>query len=64
MNTHKYGIAHFSDTFNNVSEHFNSAGHSILDFSFMPIDRVTNDWKRLLNETTWMHVLDTASPNV
>ena len=54
---------HFPDTFTNVSEHFNSAGHSIEYFSFMPIDRVTNDWKRLLKETTWMHVLDTVSPN-
>ena len=63
MNNHKYDIAHFPDTFTNVSEHFNSAGHSIQDFSFMPIDRVTNDWKRLLKETTWMHVLDTVSPN-
>ena len=63
MNNHKYDIVHFPDTFTNVSEHFNSAGHSIQDFSFMPIDRVTNDWKRLLKETTWMHVLDTVSPN-
>ena len=27
------------------------------------IEKVTNDWKRLLKETTWMHVLDTVSPN-
>ena len=33
MNHHKYDIAHFPDTFTNVSEHFNSAGHSIQDFS-------------------------------
>ena len=63
MNSHKYDIVHFPDTFTNVSEHFNSAGHSIQDFSFMPIEKVTNDWKRLLKETTWMHVLDTVSPN-
>lgn len=63
MNKHKYDIAHFPDTITNVSEHFNSAGHSIQDFSFMPIDKVTNDWKRLLKETTWMHILDTVSPN-
>ena len=52
MNNHKYDIAHFSDTFTNVSEQFNSAGHSIPDFSFMPVDKVTNDWKWLLKETT------------
>ena len=63
MNKHKFDIAHFSETFTNVSEHFNSPGHSIQDFSFMPIDKVSNDWKRLLKETTWMHVIDTISPN-
>ena len=62
MNNHKYDIVHFPDTFINVSEHFNSAGHSIQDF-LLSIDKVTNDWKRLLKETTWMHVLDTVSPN-
>ena len=65
MNNHKYVIVHFPDTFTNVSEHITSAGHSIkeLDRSFMPIYTVTKDWKRRLKETTWMHVLDTVSPN-
>ena len=63
MNKHKFDIAHFPETFINVSEHFNSPGHSIQDFSFMPIGRVSNDWNRLLKETLWMHVLGTISPN-
>ena len=62
MNSHKYDIAHFPDTLTNVSDHFNSHGHSIQDFSFIPIDKVSNNWKRLLKETTWMHVLGTISP--
>ena len=32
MNSHKYDIAHFPDTLTNVSEHFNSPGHSVQDF--------------------------------
>ena len=40
MTSHKYDIAHFPDTLTNVSEHFNSPGHSVQDFFFMPIDKV------------------------
>ena len=40
----------------NVSGHFNSPGYSVQDFSFMLIDKVSNNLKRLLEETTWMHV--------
>ena len=47
MNSHKYYIAHFPDILTNVSDHFNSPGHSVQDFSFMPIDKVSNNWKRL-----------------
>ena len=43
----------------NVSDHFNSPGYSVQDFSFMLIDKVSNNLKRLLEETTWMHVLGT-----
>ena len=50
-------IKHFSDTITNVSEHFISEMHSIQDFSFMPIDKVNNNWKRLLKETAWMYKL-------
>ena len=32
-------------------------------FFFKPINKVSNDWKKLLKETIWMHVLDTISPN-
>ena len=62
MNSHRYDIAHFPDTLTNVSDHFNSPGHYVQDFSFMPIDKVSNNWKRPLKETIWMHVLGTISP--
>ena len=62
MNTHKFDIKHFPDIITTVSEHFNSPGHSIKDFSFMPIDRVAYNWKRLLKETSWMHRLGAVCP--
>ena len=46
MNSHKYDIAHFPDTLTNVSEHLNTPGHSVQDFSFMPIDKVEKAFKR------------------
>ena len=49
-------------TLTNVSDHLNSPGHSVQDFSFILIDKVSNNLKRLLKETTWMHVLGTISP--
>ena len=61
MNNHKLDIAHYPDTLTNVSDHFNSPGHSAQDFSLMPIDKFSNNWKRLLKETTWVHVLGTIS---
>ena len=33
------------------------------NFSFTPIDKVENEWPRLLKETYWMHRLKTLSPN-
>ena len=62
MNSHKYDIAYFPDTLTNVSDHFNSPGHSVQDFSLMPSDKVSNNWKWLLKETALMHVLGTISP--
>ena len=62
MNKHKFDIKHFPDIITTVSEHFNSPGHSIKDFSFMPIDKVTGNWKRLMKETSWMHRLGTVCP--
>ena len=44
-----------------VSEHFNSPGHTIQDFSFTPIENVLNNWKRLLKESSWMHILGTIA---
>ena len=35
----------------------------ILFKTFMPIDKVSNDWERLLKETSWMHVLGIVPPN-
>ena len=58
----KFDIKHFPDIITTVSEHFNSPGNSIEDFSFMPIDKVTGNWKRLMKETSWMHRLGTVFP--
>ena len=60
---HKFDIAHFVETFTNVSKHTILLDILLKIFSFMPIENVSNDWKRILKETTWMHVLDTISPN-
>ena len=49
------------DTESSVSS-INSNGHSIEDFSFMPIDYVSNNMNRLLKETYWIHKLDTLYP--
>ena len=64
MNSHKFDIRNMSDpSFStNVAIHFNSNGHSIEDFSFMPIDYVSNNMNRLLKETYWIHKLDTLYP--
>ena len=51
INKHKFDIKHFPDIVTTVSEHFNLPGHSIKDFSFMRIDRVTGNRKRLMKET-------------
>ena len=63
MNSHRFDINHYPESLTNVSQHFNSNVHTINDFSFMPIENVNGDWKRLLKETYWMHELDTISPN-
>ena len=52
MNKHKFDIKHFPDIVTTVSEHFNLPGHSIKDFSFMPIERVTGNWNRFMKETS------------
>ena len=64
MNSHKFDIRNMSDpSFStHVAIHFNSNGHSIEDFSFMPIDDVSNNINRLLKETYWIHKLDTLYP--
>ena len=41
----KFNINCFPDIVTTVSEHFDSQGHSIKDFAFMPIDRVTGNRK-------------------
>ena len=64
MNSHKFDIKNFSDPAyaSSVATHFNSAGHSIDDFSFQPIDIVDNDMDRLIRETSWIHQLSTVFP--
>ena len=65
MNSHKFDIRSICDPSfsSNVAIHFNSAEHSMDDFSFMPIDVVHNNMDRLLKETYWIHRLDTLCPN-
>ena len=62
MNNHKLDIVHFPDMFTNVSEHFNFPGHTIHDCSVIPIETVSNNWKILLKETSWMYILGTIAP--
>jgi len=33
------------------------------NFSFMLIDKINNNWKRLLKETDWMYKLNTVLPD-
>ena len=63
MNSHRFDILHYPESITNVSVHFNENGHSVDNFSFTPIDKVKNEWPRLLKETYWMHHLKTLSPN-
>ena len=46
----------------NVVIHLNSDEHSIEDFSFMPIDYVSDNMDRLLKATFCIHKLDTLYP--
>ena len=62
MNSHRFdikSICHPSFS-SNVALHFNE--HSPEDFAFMPIDYVSDNMKRLLKETYWIHKLDTLHP--
>jgi hypothetical protein len=50
-----------------IGLHFNSKGHSILDFTILPIERIHNSSKvatqqRRLKESTWQNLLQTAYP--
>ena len=62
INKHKFDIKHFPAIITTVSEHFKSPVHSIKVFSFMPIDKVTGNCKRLMKETSWKHHLGTVCP--
>jgi len=65
MNRHRYDILNTQpiEFGTSVAQHFNENGHSIADFSFMPIDRVSGDMNRLIKETVWIHSLDTLTPS-
>ena len=63
MNSHRFDILHYPESITFVSVHFNENGHSVNKFSFTRIDKVENEWPRLLKETYWMHRLKTLSPN-
>ena len=64
MNSHKFNIRNMDDPnfSSNVAIHFSSDEHSVEDFRFMPIDRVSDNMQRLLRETYWIHMLDTLYP--
>ena len=61
MNNHRFDIVHFPDMLTNVSEHFNSPGHNIQDFSFMRIEKCQTNGKdfqrKLLGCTFLAHLL-------
>jgi len=63
MNSHNFDVKHYPNTITTVAEHFNSKGYSVIDFSFMAIDKINNTWKRLLKETEWMYKLNTVLPD-
>ena len=46
-NKHKLDMKHYPDIITTVSVHLNSPGHSIKEFSFIPIYKVTGNWKCL-----------------
>ena len=66
MNSHRFDIRNFNvdeaKYASHVAVHFNSYGHSLNDFSFMPIDIVNDTMKRLCKETFWIHKLNTHYP--
>ena len=53
MNSHKFDITNFKDPdfSTHVPTHFNAEDHSFSDFSFMPIDIVSDDMERLDPQT-------------
>ena len=53
MNSHEFNIRNMDDPnfSTNVAIHFNSDGHSVEDFRFMPIDQVSDNMQRLLIKT-------------
>jgi len=65
MNNHRFHIKNYRDPqfSSNISTHFNTNNHCLLDFSFMPIDVVHGNMNRLMKETYWIHKLDTLYPN-
>ena len=64
MNSHRFNINNYDSQgyASNVASHFNLDSHSIADFSFLPIDVVSNEMTRLCKETYWIHKLDTLHP--
>ena len=64
MNSHRIDINNYDSQgySTNLALHFNSDSHSITDFSFLPIDVVSNEMARRCKETYWIHKLDTLHP--
>ncbi len=65
MNSHRFDINNCMDPAfsTHVATHFNMDQHSMADFSFVPIDCVTNGLDRLCKETYWIHKLKTLYPD-
>lgn len=64
MNSHKFEIKNFTDPSfaTSIAVHFNNENHCFDDFSFLPIEIISDYMERLLRETFWIHKLETLYP--
>jgi Reverse transcriptase (RNA-dependent DNA polymerase)/GIY-YIG catalytic domain len=64
MNSHKFDIKNFTDPSfaTSIAVHFNNENHCFDDFSFLPIEIISDNMERLLRETFWIHKLETLYP--
>ena len=64
MNGHRSDINLYPSKCTLINTHFNTNNHSISDFSFTPIEKLSNnnEHHRLIRETFWIHELQTKTP--